>query len=144
MEAHSRGRRKDWHTPLSKLRGVGFVSLTDGRSFGGLSIVFGGDYPEEQNERYCFKWTDFCAYRNTLEEHRLPWDLEQERSPSGATNMVEDSQWISELREGNDLLEMLQPNLKHYVIGNSSYQTEVISNTEPEIIKLECKLSPPN
>lgn len=123
--------REDWHTPISGTYFVELVKLIDD---GALSITFFVTTEEKQNLYYRFRWHEFCAYRNTLEEHRLPWNYRTEtKSQSQPTNIVRNSSWIAELREGNDLLDILQSGVRHYVIGNATYTTEIISNQEPEI-----------
>jgi hypothetical protein len=123
-----KGRRLDWFTPLSGAKSVGFQSLIDdGKSLTLTVVAFG-------HRTFIFRWYEFCAYRNTLEEHRLPWDLDTTGdAESRPTALVDDSHWIAELRDGNDLMEILHPNARHYAIGSDLYTTEVIATADPEI-----------
>lgn len=134
MSEIRRGIRIDWLTAASQHEDLDFIELRGDCSSLVVIVESASTDRDAPVFQYCFKWNSFCAYRNTLEEHRLPWDLETHTpSQSGATNIVSDSGWIRELKEKNDLLEILQPNLRHYVIANSTYTTEILSNQEPEI-----------
>jgi hypothetical protein len=133
MKSKSSGRRQDWLTPLSKYSDLQFVKLIDD---GTLSITLNGGALGQQ-ESFYFKWHRFCAYRNTLEEHGgVPWHLSDEQKLSGCTHLVTDSSWISYMREGDDLVDLLHPNANHYVICSGDYVTEIISNVEPEIFQM--------
>jgi hypothetical protein len=126
----SKGRRTDWKTPVSTADSLGFVRLVDDNSKLRITVT--------ANKRtFCFEWKEVCAYRNTLEEYRLPWEVENSaRTTSGSTSFVADSAWIAELRKHNDLIDINHPNIKHYVISNGSYSTEVISNEDPQITEV--------
>lgn len=128
----SLGKWADWKTSLSGKSLVFRQLVDDGKSLVIRMQVYDGAEPGTE---YNFEWTEFCAYRNTLEEQRLPWDLDNEpySSSFGPTHEVSDSAWIAELRFGNDLFDLLHPAARHFVIGTGDYWTEIISNQEPTI-----------
>ena len=130
MERH--GQHKSWRTSVSEYKRAHFVRLVDQDN---LTIIIN---VEDSPKCFCFKWHDFMGYKNTLEEHGIPWKYSEfDLRDGGCTHMVDPSPWLSDLRSGNDLLDILAPNAKHFVILTSLYVTEVISNQEPEIFEIE-------
>lgn len=131
--------RKDWQTPIAEMD-VAFLRLLDDVELG-LSIFFAEEITLDQPPvHYCFRWKRFVAYRNIVEEACMPWDMQTNpRRQDGSyptTNIVEASSWIAELRMFGDSMDFHYPGVRHYVILNSSYSTEVISNVEPEITRI--------
>lgn len=128
-----KGDRQDWITPVSGFRFLSFESLIDN---GKLEITVANGSVND-GRSYCFKWNRFYAYRNTLEEHGLPWDLDTSgSSKSGNTNKVLNSLWISSIREVDGYLDMLEENAQHFVIYTTDYVIEVMASSEPDITEL--------
>lgn len=134
MTAPAQNKRMDWVTPVFGLRNLHFESLTIDLSSHYLSIVHSAKLPSGEEVSYCFLWSRMCAYKVTDEEHWIPWSLDQHKN--GPTHMVTNSAWIAELRLGNNALDMFQPNLRHFVICSDSFVIEVLSQDDPEILKL--------
>jgi hypothetical protein len=119
-----------WRTPLSKYRFLQFETLTDN---GTLSIIAKGNSEHEASPIRCrFNWNYFLAYRNKPEEHGDRFDLVDDED-SGATFIVADSQWFREESEGDGLAEINHSGALHYVILTGDYQTEILSNVQPEV-----------
>jgi hypothetical protein len=90
-----------WATPLSDCKDAQFVRLVDD---GELSIVVNIG-TSEHNDCYHIRWVKFASYRNTMEEHGVPWcSEEQNLKVSGCSHLVLDSPWIADMRDGDDLL----------------------------------------
>jgi hypothetical protein len=123
------GKRKTWSTPVSHLVPLAFASLEDAEQF---AIVV---HQEGSSDRLFFRWNELIAYRCTKEEHGLPWEFNaSELKSAGCTHFVDDSPWIAQLRDGNDLFDLLAHNAVHFVILTTTYVVEVISNEQPVVI----------
>lgn len=135
MHEVKKGKRVDWNTPLSQCKNISLKSLIDNGET--LEVTFDSD-----SSSYCFCWTEFLAYRNTLEVFSNPWDWDPDDQPrSGCTNMVKDSLWLVRMQTDSDLADVIETVYKgvnHYVIGSCKYTTEILSNKEPEIFLCEC------
>jgi hypothetical protein len=132
MVRQTSARRVRWTTPISDERQVQFLSLTCDEL---LTVSFKIPTDVGYQPIYKFIWRNFCAFRNIDEELYLPWSFEESPIDWSFTNTVDDSEWLAELRRGNDLLEVHHANAKHFVILSGDYVTEIISTAEPVIAK---------
>jgi hypothetical protein len=120
-----------WDTPVSDAQSLALVSLTDVQ--GTLSIVL-EDQRHPQRHRFQVDFTRYPGYRNLLEEYRLElWDALAGTTATGWTLLVVVSPWIAEIKQHESLLDVLYPNLKHYLISTEDDVIEVLSDETPTI-----------
>lgn len=133
-------KRANWHTPVSELGSPGLecVNFSSGLTISLSFLNTGTETPAgfPRSASYMLIWRRHAAFRVIEEEQYLPWSLPEDGRPTGATNLVENSDWIAELRYGNDYLDLLYPGAKHFVIVTDDHWVEVISNEEPEFLMI--------
>lgn len=118
-----------WDTPVTGLSELNFGGLSDDGKKVAITV-------RNSQVTVRFEWDDYCAYKVTLEEQHIPFDpLDARADHSLNSATVTSSKWISELRNGNELLDILQPGLKHFVISTSEYWIEILSKKSPTIIQ---------
>lgn len=118
-----------WETPFSNERLGTLTSLVDD---GERLVIMVGD---SSGQRFRFAFTDYPAYRNIQELYRTElWNKLYERN-LGSTLIIPESEWIASLkREG---FEIYYPDAVHYMICTDDGCVEVLSDTLPEITKVE-------
>jgi len=120
---------KKWDTPVSDVNGLALISLKDIARENKLSILF-----ETNNKKLEATFDNYPAYRNILEEYRLElWKhLDETNQMCGDTFIVINSPWIKSLTEREQLINVHEKELKHYVITTTDDVIEVLSSKEPE------------
>lgn len=120
-----------WETPFSDVESLVMVSLVDD---GSLTILL-EDARDEERGRWAVRFERVVAYRNLLEEYRLGlWARRKELGgPIGWSWRVTQSDWLGELREKEDLVDVKAPGAIHYLIATEDDVVEVFTPESPII-----------
>ena len=123
-----------WETPVSNLKSIAMVSLIDSE---GLNIIL--EDLRGERKRWSFFFESAPAYFNLLEVFRSEmWqEINWSKEEYGRTLKYPNSMWLQKLKESDDLLEVLKPDLEHYQIVTEDDVIDVLSEKEPEIKELE-------
>ncbi len=116
-----------WKTPFLEEKGLVMTSLID--KGGKLTITL-----ESNTKEYVVTFNNHPAYRNILEEYRLKlWNLLSKKKLKGSSLILENSKWISELKDKEPLFEEFNKNARHYLISTGDDVIEILSDAEPII-----------
>lgn len=128
---YERWRFERWETPISDLKSVAMVSLTDD---GTLSIVV-EDLRDPSRPRWRFRFIDAPFYQNIQEEYRMElWEkVFAGGRRYGNTRTVPDSPWLASLREHEELVHVYHPHLVHFQISTEDDVIDILSPDAPEI-----------
>ena len=123
-----------WETPVSNLKSIAMVSLIDN---GSLTIVL--EDLQGERKRWSFSFESAPAYFNLMEEFRGEmWsEINWSKDGLGRTLKFPSSMWLQKLKESDDLIEVLKPNLEHYQIVTEDDVIDILSEEEPQIKELE-------
>ena len=117
-----------WDTPGSDARSLVMVSLVDR---GELCVtVVDMQTPDELLD---FRFVSVAAYRNILEEYRLTEGLDV--PSTGWTVIVNNSEWLEQLEDVEDLFRDEQKGSVHYMIITEDDVIDILSSRLPEITK---------
>jgi hypothetical protein len=122
---------KNWETDLSNIDYLFFESLCDTEK--GLVITLSN----KEDDIFEILFENHPAYRSILEEYKLNlWAIkDNEWNHLGNTWIVENSDWLSELKKEEPLITHVEKQLKHYLISTQSAIIEVLSSDKEVKIK---------
>lgn len=124
---------KRWETPVSDASSLAMVSLLDKKD---LEIVL-QDLRDSNRKRFKFIFHKVVAYKNILEEYRTKETEFPNRKIFGWTIVAERSKWLDNLKKKEDLLDIYNPNCKHFIILTEDDVLEILCSNFPEIMKIE-------
>ncbi len=124
-----------WDTPVSNLKSIAMVSLIDD---GSLTITL-EDLRDPKRKQWSFFFKSAPVYFNLMEEFRgeMWGEINKTGEKLGWTVMYPNSTWHKMLKESDDMLETLRPNLEHYQIATEDDVIDILSENAPIIKELK-------
>ena len=124
---------KRWETPVSDADSLAMVSLTDRKNF---EIIL-QDLRDSKRRRFKFTFEKVAAYINILEEYRTNETEFPNRKMYGWTIISENSNWLNNLKQKEDLLEINNPNCKHFIIITEDDVIEILCSNFPSVEEIQ-------
>ena len=132
MTSYTEWQIDRWETPLSDIRSLVMVSMSDCHR----QLTFTFEAPRESGgPRWELKFNTYPGYRNLLEEFRIQlWEhLDSTDQRCGNTFFVTNSPWIQTLRKTEGVFDHYYPEMFHYVMATEDDVIEVLSPETPVV-----------